>query len=97
MTFSFSAQVWLYPGKAGWCFVTLPTELAAVLDHRYSHVKGGWGSLPVTVTCRDITWGTSIFPDKKSQSYVLPLKAAVRKQAKIVVGDTVEFSLVVRD
>lgn len=42
------------------------------------------------------TWSTSVFPDKASGSFVLPVKKAVRKPQGIDVGDTAEFALVVR-
>ena len=34
----------------------------------------------------------SIFPDSKSGTYILPLKAKVRKKENIYEGDTVTFS-----
>lgn len=92
-TYHFSATVWLYPGKAAWHFVTLPTEIADNITFYFSHVKRGWGSLPVSLTARDVTWQTSIFPDKKTQSYLLPLKAKIRQQLSCQAGDTVQFEL----
>ncbi len=87
------AKVWLYPGMAGWHFVTLPKRRAEEITERFGEMKRGWGSLRVTVTIGGTTWKTSIFPDKDSGSYVLPLKAEVRKAEGIVEGDTVTFSL----
>lgn len=94
-TFPFLAQVWLYPGKAGWYFVTLPTDLAQEIDFYFAHKKRGWGSLPVLVTVGKTSWKTSIFPEKKSASYLLPLKAVVRKQEAIREKDTLAFSVTV--
>jgi len=90
--FSASAKAWLYSGKAAWCFVSLPTELASLLAANFADQKHGWGSLPVTVTIGETTWKTSIFPDKKSATYLLPLKADIRKKENIVPGDTISFS-----
>ncbi len=36
---------------------------------------------------------TSIFPDKNSGSYLLPLKASLRKAAKLAAGDTIRVRL----
>ena len=87
------AKVWLYPGMAGWHFVTLPQKRADEITERFGEMKRGWGSLRVAVTIGKTTWKTSIFPDKESGSYVLPLKAEVRKAEQIGEGDTVTFSL----
>lgn len=63
--FKVKARVWLYPGMAGWHFVTLPKKTAEEIDFFFSHAKKGWGSLPVNVTIGKTSWKTSIFPDKK--------------------------------
>lgn len=96
-TYSLQATVWLYPGKAAWHFVTLPTDAAQDIDFYFSHVKKGWGSLPVTVTIGQTTWTTSIFPDKKAGSYLLPLKAAVREKENIEEGLMISFELEIAD
>lgn len=92
-TYSVTAQVWLYPGQAAWHFMTLPAELALDIEYHFGHLKKGWGSLPVEVKCRQVVWQTSLFPDKKSDSYLLPLKAQARRETNIKEGDTVEFHI----
>ena len=87
------AKVWLYPGMAGWHFVTLPKKRAEEITERFGEQKRGWGSLRVAVTIGKTTWKTSIFPDRESGSYLLPLKAEVRRAERIAEGDTVTFSL----
>jgi hypothetical protein len=90
------AKVWLYPGMAGWHFVTIPAAQSTEIKMLHGAMKRGWGSLPVVATVGRTSWKTSIFPDKKSGAYLLPLKADVRKNEKIVVGDTVALSIEVR-
>ena len=96
-TYSLSAEVWLYSGMAAWHFLTLPTETAQEIDHIFHLSKRGWGSLRVTVTIGRTSWQTSIFPDKKSNSYLLPLKAEVRKKESIKAGDKIDFRLEISD
>lgn len=86
-------KVWLYPGMAGWHFVTIPKKTTKDIDYFFSTAKRGWGSLRVAVTVGTTSWKTSIFPDKKSDSYLLPLKAQVRKQESIKEGDSIKLSL----
>ena len=57
------AKVWLYPGMAGWHFVTLPKQRAEEITERFGERKRGFGSLRVEVTIGRTTWKTSIFPD----------------------------------
>lgn len=78
---------------AGWHFVTLPKKRSAEIKTRFGGRAHGWGSLPVIATIGETSWETSIFPDKKSDAYVLPLKAAVRKKENLEAGDTIAMTL----
>jgi hypothetical protein len=95
--FSVEAKVWLYNGeKASWHFATIPEDTSAEISMFHGHNKAGWGSLPVTVTIGETSWKTSIFPDSKTKTYLLPLKAEVRKKEKIAVGDVITIKLEIR-
>ena len=87
------ANVWLYPGMAGWHFVSVPKKQSEEVKKSFSTPRRGWGSIPVTVTIDKTTWKTSIFPDKQSGGYLLPLKADVRKKEQIFSEDIITFSL----
>ena len=90
------SEVWLYPGMVGWHFLSVDTKKAALIRKKHGSGSRGFGSLPVTVTLGKTTWQTSIFPDKKSGTYLLPLKAVVRKKEDILAGDTISFFLEIR-
>lgn len=90
---SFKAKVWLYQGQGAWHFVSLPKRLSAQILKNFGAYKRGWGSLRVTVSCGPARWQTSIFPDKKAGTYLLPLKAEARAQAGIQLGKTYPFAL----
>lgn len=94
--FKMKAKLWLYPGKAGWHFLTLPAAESEAMEQMFGSIARGFGSLPVCVTIGDSDWETSIFPSKKSGGYILPVKAAVRKKEKLIDGDIVNFSLSVK-
>jgi len=87
------SKVWLHPGHAGWHFITVPKDVADKIRENFGHLKKGWGSLPVVVTIRKTEWKTSIFPDRKSGTYLLGIKAEVRRKEKIEAEDTVSVSL----
>jgi len=92
--FKMRSRVWLYPGsQAAWHFLTLPKSTAKIIREEFKNIKRGWGSLPVMATIGATTWKTSIFPDKKTGSYLLPLKSQIRKKNNIHANDLVSFTL----
>lgn len=91
--FKIKSEVWLYPGMSGWHFLTIPKKEAGEIKVKFGSLKRGFGSLPVLVTLGKSKWNTSIFPDKKSETYLLPLKAKIRVKEKIFLDDFVVFSI----
>jgi len=92
------ARLWRWAGgKASWYFLTLPEKLSReirLVDAGPRRI--GFGSLRVTATIGDSTWQTSIFPSAELKSYLLPVKAGVRKAGKLVEGKLVSVRIVVR-
>jgi hypothetical protein len=91
MVYNITTEVWLYPGKAGWHFVTIPKKESEEIKARFGKHRVGWGSVPVTITLGKSIWKTSIFPDKKAGGYLLPLKADVRKKEGFGAGDMISL------
>lgn len=94
MEYKFTAQLWIWDARRSdsWTFVTVPPDLTSEL-RELSRLPRGFGSIPVEVTIGGSTWRTSIFPDKDSGCFVLPIKSAIRKAEAISAGDTVQVSL----
>ncbi len=90
------SKIWLYPGMTGWHFLTISEKQSKEIKKTFEGKSRGWGSLPVEVTLGKTKWRTSIFPDKKSGTYLLPLKAAVRMKEGVAHGDTVNFSIQIK-
>ncbi len=80
-------------GPAPWYFVTVPDEECLELAEASRMVSYGWGMIPVTARIGEASWRTSLFP--KDGRYIVPLKAAVRKDEGLEVGDTITIRLVV--
>jgi hypothetical protein len=95
MTFRFEAEVfaWEDPASPGgsWRFARLPVDVADELRDRAA--SSGWGSIRVTVSIGETTWQTSVFPDKATGSFLLPVKRAVRDAEGIDDGDVVTVNL----
>jgi len=87
-------ELWLWAGeKAAWHFVTLPPETAAGVRALVGGRTQGWGSVRVEATIGKTSWRTSIFPDSKSGSFLLPVKAQVRAREGVAAGDRVRLAV----
>lgn len=93
--YTMTEKVFIYPGEVGnWHFVSVTKAVGIEIKDKYGTLAKGFGSLPVTVTIGKTTWQTSIFPDRYSGSYFLPLKAVVRKKEEIEAGENVTYTIV---
>lgn len=93
----FEAELWAWQGPASWVFLSLPAQFADAVRLAAFLSPRGWGSVRVTAEADGVRWETSLFPDKASASYVLPVKAAVRRKLGVAVGDRMLLSLRFRD
>jgi hypothetical protein len=92
-TFRFRGRLWLYDGRAAWHFITLPHDVTDEIDELAVHSRRGFGSVRVVVTIGSTTWNTSIFPDTKAGSFVLPVKQQVRRGEQLAAEDLVDVTL----
>lgn len=92
-THSFDASLWHYPGeKASWHFITVPAEISHEIRF-FAGKTNGFGSIRVRAEIGATRFDTSLFPDKASGCYFLPVKALVRKAQSITSGDMVSVRL----
>jgi hypothetical protein len=93
MQYSFKAKLWVWPGeKAHWRGVTVPKAIAEKIK-KLVKVKRGFGSVRVQVTVGRSRWETSVFPDSQAGTYLLFIKAPVRRAEGIDDGDLVSVSI----
>jgi hypothetical protein len=90
----FHAEIWEHaPEEPGsWHFLTLPADVAEEVAFE-AGPRGGFGSVRVEVSIGSSTWRTSLFPDSRSDSFVLPVKKPVRQANGLQAGDTCEVRL----
>ena len=91
MNIEFDGKIWFWRGPAPWYFVTVPAEQSANLEVISELVTYGWGMIPVHARIGNTGWKTSLFP--KDGSYIVPIKASVRKAENLEEGDTVSVRL----
>src|SRR3989338_8825357 len=92
------SQVVLWPGSThstssgqvgAWHFAYVDKKQSALIKERYRGPRRGFGGIRVKVVLGKTKWATSIFPDSRSGTYLLPLKAAIRRAEDISEGDAV--------
>ena len=83
ISYSFSAWLWQHAGQSGWFFVSLPLDLAAEIRGNLKWLEEGWGRLKATASIGLSQWDTAIWFDTKQDTYLLPLKAEIRRKEKI--------------
>jgi len=88
----FSADLWESSSDGAWVFVSVPAGTADDIDERVPS-RRGFGSIRVRATIGGTTWDTSIFPDKKRGTFVLPVRRQVRDAEGVAVGDEVSVGL----
>ena len=89
IAYDFTAELWLSPGKGAWWFVSVPTQMSEEIRSTMQHLEGGWGRLHVSAQVGATTWRTAIWFDTKRGTYLLPIKAHVRKQQGLENGQYV--------
>lgn len=91
--YTFTAKLWMTPGEAAWYMITLPPNIAEKISAIPVPFRRGFGARYVSVLIGKSKWQTSIFPDSKTHSYVLPIKKEVRLKNKLQRGENVAVSL----
>jgi Domain of unknown function (DUF1905) len=101
-THNVTAKLWIWASdkaQASWHFLTIEGEVAdaihtlALMRRLESGRRRGWGAMKVKARIGDTGWETSIFPDKGSGGWLLPVKAAVRNAEGLLAGENVVVTL----
>ena len=54
----------------------------------------GWGRMKAKAKIRETLWDTAIWYDTKLGTYILPLKADIRKKEKIEIGNILDVEII---
>lgn len=82
--YQFNATIWQYSlVKGGWFFVSLPVEISKEIRDNLKWQEEGWGRLKTTAKINCTEWETAIWFDTKLKTYLLPLKAEIRRKEKL--------------
>ena len=93
MELQFTATVIYWRGPAPFFYARIPAAIGAEIAKVKKAASYGWGVIPVEATINGVTFTTSLFP--KDDTYLLPLKDAVRQPLGITAGDEVVVDMTV--
>ena len=87
--YDFTATLWQQPSTGGWHFVSLPEETSSEIRVLLRTSEEGWGRLKATAKIGNTEWKTAIWFDTKRNTYLLPVKAAVRNKEALDLGNEI--------
>jgi hypothetical protein len=88
--YEFSAIPWQHSSPGGWHFISLPTESGKEIRENLKWQEEGWGRLKATAKIGDNQWETAIWFDTKINTYLLPLKAEIRRKENLKIAKDVK-------
>lgn len=91
--YEFSEQTWQHNGSSGRHFISLPKNIAKEIRQTLKKEEEGWGRLKAQAKTGSSEWKTFIWFDTKLDTYLLPLKAEVRKKEKISLGQNIHIAI----
>lgn len=91
--YDFKARPWQHAGPGGWHFVSLPQVMSASIRKDSKWEEEGWGRLKAKAKIGKTEWPTAIWYDSKRKTYLLPLKAEIRKKENISFDEVLAVSL----
>ena len=94
LEFRFKSEIFLWSGDSAWHFIALPADIADDIEDSAT-LRAGFGSIKVQVTIGGSSWNTSIFPDSKRKTFILPVKKEVRRAENLTEGDRPVIQLVI--
>lgn len=86
--YNFTAKMWQDSSSGGWFFVSLPRDISKEIRGNLKWQEEGWGRMKVLAKIKGVEWETAIWYDTKMNTYLLPVKADIRKKTGLVSGDT---------
>ncbi len=76
--YEFNAILWQHSATGGWHFLSLPEKTSEEIRTLFKSSEEGWGRLKATAKIGASEWNTAIWFDTKRNTYLLPIKAAIR-------------------
>lgn len=91
--YEFESTPWKFIGQGAWTFISVPEVIAKEIRDHFRNEEEGWGRLKAKAKIGNTEWKTAIWFDTKINTYLLPLKADVRKREHIEIDHTLSVTI----
>ena len=91
--YCFSSKMWQHSSPGGWFFIAFPKDISVEIRENLQWQEEGWGRMKATAAIGDWKWDTSIWFDKKMNTYLLPIKSEIRKKAKLQLDEIININI----
>jgi hypothetical protein len=89
--YQFTAKPWQYAVPGGWYFISLPIGIADEIRNALKPEEEGWGRLKAKARTGNSEWETAMWYDTKAATYLLPLKAEIRRKENITTAEAINI------
>ena len=80
--------------KGAWRFARVPEGISAkIKEMQKGKLRRGWGAVYAKAKIGKSEWTTSVFPDRHSATYILPLKKQIRYEENLYDGADIKVSI----
>jgi hypothetical protein len=84
ISIDFTAKLLIYNGISPWYFVNVPKEHYDTIKNSSSKKpRRGFGAVKIKATIGETSWETSVFPDSRSKTYLMPIKKDIRHKENL--------------
>lgn len=91
--YQFTNIIWRHDAPGGWYFISLPKTISKEIRTHLGWQEEGWGRMKTIAQIGNIKWNTAIWFDTKMETYILPLKAEIRKKCNLETDKSINISI----
>jgi len=91
--YSCAAKIWKHNSPDGWYFVSLPKNMSKEIRENLKWQEEGWGRMKTLAQIAELKWQTAIWFDTKLDTYVLPIKAEIRKKGNLKINQIIDMTI----
>lgn len=85
--------MWQHNSSGGWYFVSLPKNISKEIRENLKWQEEGWGRMKASAGIGELIWETAIWFDTKANTYILPIKAEIRKKKHLKINQSIEMKV----
>lgn len=85
--------MWQHDSPGGWYFVSVPQDLAKEIRNNLQWQEEGWGRMKAIAQIETTSWDTAIWFDTKKNTYILPIKAEIRRKTALETNQDIAIIL----